>query len=93
MIWTKQGITGKANIRRNTFLILSIGLAVLSSGLSDCGAEPVSLKNPTVTFSQSGGWNVSLVTDGTTNDSAGWSAYDFSDGGAGSETEPNARRG
>jgi choice-of-anchor C domain-containing protein len=86
MIWSKQGISRKGTICRSAFKILTLGFAVLASGAFDCAAEPIVLKNPTATFSQSGGWNVSLVTDGTTNNAAGWAIYDSSQGGAGPAT-------
>lgn len=47
---------------------------------------PISLKNTAASFSQISGWNASLVTDGVTNDSAGWAVYDFGRGGAFPET-------
>ena len=69
--------------------------SLLFAGLSISKAEVIPLRNPTATLSQSGGWNVSVVTDGVTNDFAGWAVYDFNTGSASAqtavfETETNA---
>ena len=92
MFWRNCQFTRKATFRRIANQVLSIGMVLLASQATSPAAEsdPVSglitLKNPTATLSQSGGWNVSLVTDGTTNDAAGWAVYDFSKDAAGAET-------
>lgn len=68
------------------FVGIFLTAMLLSAGSADSCAEIIPLKNPTATFSQAGGWDVNLVTDGTTNDVAGWAIFNFSSGGAGPET-------
>ena len=60
--------------------------SLLLGGVSISTADVVPLKNPTATLSQSGGWNVSVVTDNVTNDFAGWAIYDFNTGSASAQT-------
>jgi hypothetical protein len=71
---------------RHSLQRIAIMLAIGTYSLLPALAEKVTLQNPTATISQINGWNASTLTDGVTNDFAGWAVYDFSRNGSFSET-------
>src|SRR5689334_5092450 len=62
---------------RRTAIVLAIALPLMPAL-----ATNVPLQSASATISQSGGWDASTITDGITNDFAGWAVYDFSRGGS-----------